>query len=294
MLRNISKSFVESWEICGEATRRKYFDDPPTFEPMGFPAHLGIAIHRAAELWYKCRMAGEKDYTAAQLTTLAENEFKSACSKGVFLPQHLVNQAEVLQARAAANIPGLVDSFIANMGNLPVSQSEMMLTTDSGLLLYNTPIDYKGILDILTIDQDGNLVIHDIKTTTKAFSQSKADGSYQATMYFHLAEQRLGHRPAKMVFHVFKILKTKIVYDTVETTRTDEDMIFLEKRINSILACVDYGIFPPASSGSWKCNVSTCFFWLSCPYITDGAKQRYMDFLEHPTSGLSLPEGEED
>ena len=117
------------------------------------------------------------------------------------------------------------------------------------------PLDYKifGILDLVLRDANGELLIVDIKTSSKSMSQSTADSDSQMTCYSTLLASKkylFPTAPVRCRFDILRKLKqTKL--QQVYTTRTAEDRKRFCKIAGKVLEAIAAGIFLPQPG--WMC-----------------------------------------
>lgn len=276
MLRSISQSFLTSWDICPEATRRKYIYSEPSF--IGIDGHIGLSFHKVVELDLKSIFTSDLKLGKKTLLGTGHLEYVLSLERGVYIAREDMQNAGQLMADGKNMVDRLVEYYVDNhAGKLRPTAIEEVVIMESPFEYMGESLPIKGIVDIITKTKKGGIIIRDTKTSKKKWSQDKADTSYQATIYHAAVKELYGKAPEKIIFDVYIKGKKAIDYEEVETTRTDEDFEFLKKRITQILGCIQQGYFPPSDPGHWHCTPKWCNFWLSCPYITNQAKTDYLD-----------------
>jgi putative RecB family exonuclease len=131
---------------------------------------------------------------------------------------------------------------------LPLSAT---LFTDEG-----QPTDFKliGVIDLLLMDENRELIVVDNKTAAKPMAQSTADDDNQMTAYSYLLASNkfvFPTAPVKCRFDLLrKLKKPKVEY--VYTSRTAADRKRFARIANAVLAGIDAQIFMPARS--WMCG----------------------------------------
>jgi putative RecB family exonuclease len=131
---------------------------------------------------------------------------------------------------------------------LPLSAT---LYTDEG-----QPTDFKliGVIDLLLMDENRELIVVDNKTAAKPMAQSTADDDNQMTAYSYLLASNkfvFPTAPLKCRFDLLrKLKKPKVEY--VYTSRTAADRKRFAKISNAVLAGIDAKTFIPARS--WMCG----------------------------------------
>jgi putative RecB family exonuclease len=130
---------------------------------------------------------------------------------------------------------------------LPLSAT---LYTDDG-----TATEFKlvGVLDLLLMDEAGEIVVVDHKTAVQPMNQAAADDSLQMSAYAYLLATNKYVFPTSTVkcrFDVLRKLKTPKL-EQVETIRTAQHRKRFAKIANAVLAGIDAGIYMPQAS--WMC-----------------------------------------
>ena len=111
------------------------------------------------------------------------------------------------------------------------------------------------------IEEKGNTVICDWKTSAKKWAEDKADKDGQATLYCRAFKNMTG-KTANFRFDV--ITKTKIPsVQILETSRTDEDCNRLLKVFRNVEKGIQAGVFLPNDS-SFACACGSCEFKSKC------------------------------
>lgn len=119
-----------------------------------------------------------------------------------------------------------------------------------------------GFIDM--IGNDG--VPIDIKTSSKKWSQERADNDLQATFYLAALEQlQMVQLPAKFRYMVFTKTKHPDV-QIIETERTHKDVFTLYGLVNEVWQAICREVFPPTDPGNWWCSHKYCGFWDVCEY----------------------------
>jgi len=139
---------------------------------------------------------------------------------------------------------------------LPLSAT---LYTDEGQL---TDFKLIGVIDLLLMDENRELILVDNKTCAKPMAQSTADDDNQMTAYSYLLASNkyvFPTSPVKFRFDLLRKLKTPKVQH-VYTSRTAADRKRFARISNAVLAGIDAQIFMPARS--WMC--SDCSHSKSC------------------------------
>jgi hypothetical protein len=123
-------------------------------------------------------------------------------------------------------------------------------------------------------------IIRDTKTKVKAPSATEADTSDQLSFYALLDKLDTGKVPDAMVLdHVVrtpggKKTKPKVYTKRQYTTRTDDDLRNLYRKLNVVTEAIEKEVYLPAPQGSWWCSKRMCQFWgTHCRYTRTGARR---------------------
>ena len=119
-----------------------------------------------------------------------------------------------------------------------------------------------GFIDLLLIDENGELIVVDNKTAAKPMPQKTADDSDQMTAYSYLLAASKYVFPTADVKCRYDILRKlqKPKFQQVFTTRTAVQRNRFAKLASGVLAAIDSGCFLPQPS--WLC--SDCGFSDRC------------------------------
>jgi putative RecB family exonuclease len=217
---------------------------------------LGSAIHTGlARYYWSLKKYGDPEPLSLLqdlvddhlIWDIGENEIPVAYKEG--------SDKESLLAAARR----LVETFYREVDPLEVVAIEQPLTAP----LYNeegNPTDVKliGVLDLIARQQDGNLILIDHKTASRAYSKDKIEQDLQMTCYSYLvcANKAYEMVPAKAkTLHSFNVLvklKKAPRLDVYHTTRTAADRKRLAKTISRVLRGIEAGVFIPHVG--WMCS----------------------------------------
>ena len=134
------------------------------------------------------------------------------------------------------------------------------LYTDAG-----EPTDFKlvGVIDLLLMDGNQELLVVDHKTAAQAKSQSTVDEDLQFASYAYLLGANrfvFPTAPVKCRMDVLRKLKTGPKLEHYHTTRTSQDRKRFAKIANAVLMAIGNRVFVP--NRSWLC--SDCPFLSAC------------------------------
>jgi len=119
-----------------------------------------------------------------------------------------------------------------------------------------------GIIDAL----DHDMVVHDLKTATRAPQRAGAEHSLQATVY-HVLCCLSGLNVRRISFEY--LVEKKKGFDThVErVSRDSRDVKALVYRIRALMHARETGSFPPTLPENWWCSERFCGYYKECPYV---------------------------
>jgi hypothetical protein len=278
LLHSINPSFITAWDICPEATRRKYIYGEPS--PIGIDGHIGLSFHKVVELDLKSILTSDLKLGKNSLLGTGHLEYVAGLERGVYIPREDIPRAQQIMSEGKNMVDRLVEYYVDNPENKIVKYRphavEEIVTMESPFEFMGQQLPFKGIIDVICKVKN-SIIIRDTKTSKRKWSQEKADTSYQATVYYAAAKELYGKAPDNIFFDVYIKNKKGVDYEEIETKRTEEDFEFLKRRVQQILGCMQEGYFPPCDPNHWHCTPKWCNFWLSCPYITNRSKQDYLD-----------------
>jgi len=128
-------------------------------------------------------------------------------------------------------------------------------------LIEGLPIPIVGVIDLMEQDESGTVIITDFKTSSKSYSADEVDNSQQLTIY-NMAVNANGYRDREILLRFDVLIKTKVPkFEQYYTTRSNEDMKRITKRILSVWDGIRKGVFIPNDT-NWKCK--GCFYKNHC------------------------------
>jgi putative RecB family exonuclease len=124
-----------------------------------------------------------------------------------------------------------------------------------------------GVFDLVEADPSGTIIVSDLKTACRDYSNHDISRNFQLTLY-GMAAKATGYRDREILLRFDCLIKTKAPrFEQHYTARTETD----ERRAVSkmMLACegIDKGVFIP-NDGSWKC--AGCGYEKECNRILNG------------------------
>ncbi len=128
------------------------------------------------------------------------------------------------------------------------------------LELEDFPWPVIGFIDLVETDEQGNLLITEYKTSSKAYSTNQIDLNEQVTLY-HLAVQNL-YPNKQVITKIDCLIKTKTPkFEQYYTYRCSDDHNRFVKIAREVARGIEAEVFIP-NLGSWKCGY--CEFKTAC------------------------------
>ena len=257
-MTKVSQSQLNLFLNCAEAYRRRYIEGE--IIPPGVAMLRGTGVHGAAEENHKQKRDSGRDLPVKDLADIAASTFDRAVGRqGYWLaPEERTVGGKLVLGRAkdaAVRLTGLYADAVA-----PAIQPD--LVEEFVEIALPDDVTMTAILDVTT--QDGRL--KDLKTAARSKSQADADGSLQLSWYSLAYRAKKGVDPTGIDLEV--LVDTKVPkHQRLTTTRTKRDFEVLIARLNTMLAAVKAGVFPPAAVGAWNCSEKWCGYWETCPLV---------------------------
>lgn len=223
--------------------------------PASIP--FGKAIHVAVAQYYRKLKAEGKPPALGDLVRV----FAALWNKESADPRMLYKEDETADELFKRGI-ALLKVFLGEVRPQRIEAVERPFAVD--LIDYRTgevfPVKLVGVFDLVESDEAGNLIITELKTAARKYTEEKIDASLQGSIYSYALEQ-LGHlttgRSTLIRYDV--LLKTKkpamerhfVVRDTFAHRR----MVAVTR---DILRAIEHEVFSPVVD--WHCK--------ECPFKT--------------------------
>ena len=260
-LDHLSYSSIHSYQMCPRAWKYHYVDKLPTRTSTALV--FGSAFHEAIEDYVRQRTID----TVVQSDDRVREKSLLTCWQ-----QHWAKQLEQNNIDWRNDTPESME----NLGVSILSSQEVIDTLDGltplvtgdhihiedkiTLNVPSVPIPVVGYIDIITADG----VPGDFKTSSRRWSNSRADDEQQAAFYLAALNQAGTPLQAANPFRYYVFTKTKKpTAQTIETTRTPGELLWLLDMIRSVWEAIDAGAFPMNPS-TWKCSPKWCEYWDIC------------------------------
>ena len=260
---HISYSQIFTYLACGLKYKFQYVENRP-FERISSNLFFGSAIHSALERFYRTWKEKGTQETLKNTTELFCDSINLELDK---------SDLPVLFKREAPDRDSLIQMGVSVLeafhGSIDLNGYEVVdielplsatLYSDSG-----EPTDFKlvGVIDLLLMDKNQELLVVDHKTAARTKSQSTVDEDLQFTSYAYLLGSNrfvFPTAPVKCRMDVLRKLKTAPKLEHHHTTRTAEDRKRFAKIAVAVLKAIGNRVFVP--NRSWLC--SDCPFPSAC------------------------------
>ena len=262
---HVSHSQIFTYLACSLKYKLQYVENR-RLERISSNLFLGSALHTCIERYYK----SIKDKGTVESLKVLEELLEDCLSLEI---DH--SDIPIIYKKEAPDRQGVTDmgksllkAFYENVDltgfeivdvELPLSAT---LYTDEG---ESTDIKLIGIIDLLLMDDAGELTVVDNKTAAKAKSQSAVDDDMQFSAYAYLcASNRLifPKSPIRCRMDVLRKLKTP-KFEYYHTIRTADHRKRFAKIANAVLHGIESRVFIP--NKSWLCSdcgfIDACSVW---------------------------------
>jgi putative RecB family exonuclease len=233
-------------------------------ERISIALPFGKATHAAEELFYRSIKNGRNKEPLNALLQKFEEVLVRGLKKNAGTPviwkKNMPDKAGAIEMGKS-----MINSFYESMdlSGYQIVEVELPLSarlyTDSG-----TPTEFMlvGILDLLLMDENNEVMVVDNKTAAQPMAQKAADDDNQMTAYAYLLAANKYVFPTASVpcrFDVLCKLKTPKLQN-VHTVRTAQARKRFAKTANAVLAGIDAGIYVPQPN--WMCG--DCAYTEAC------------------------------
>lgn len=264
---HISHNQIFTYLNCSLKYRLHYIEGRP-MEKVSVALPFGSAIHSAVEMYYRTL----KNRSTREPVNAIMERFETCFELEIENQQApIIYKKETPDRKTAIEMgKSMLQVFYENNIVKPEQIVDIEYPLSARLYKENgEPTDFLlvGIIDLLLVDDNQEILIVDNKTASKSMAQSTADEDNQMTAYSYLLASNkfvFPTAPVNCRFDVLKKLKAP-TFEHVSTVRTADQRKRFAKLASSVLNAIDAGIFIPQSS--WMCSdcgfVSACKTWHS-------------------------------
>lgn len=251
---HISYSQIFTYLACSMKFRLQYVESRP-FERVSSNLFMGSGVHTAIERLYRTM----KDKGTLEPLPVLLELYEDCVALEI---DH--SEVPIIYKREAPDRQSVIDLGKAMLAVFHESMDlsgHRIVDVEAPLAatLYTEEgeaTEYKliGIIDLILMGEDGEIVVVDNKTAARAKSQSAVDDDLQFSAYAYLAAANkltFPTAPIKCRMDVLRKLKTPKL-EQYHTTRTAEDRKRFAKITNAILNGIENRVFIP--NRSWLCS----------------------------------------
>jgi len=251
---HISHNQIFTYLNCSLKYKFHYVEGRP-MERVSIALPFGSAIHSAIEMYYRTlKMHQKREQVEAiieRFETCLELELDNTRVPVIYKKETPDRKTTIEMGK------GMLRAFHANNTVMPDQIVDVELPLSAQLYTDNgEPTDFLlvGILDLLLMDENQEVLVVDNKTASKPMSQKTADDENQMTAYSYLLAANKFVFPTANVkcrFDVLRKLKTP-TFEQVSTFRSADQRRRFAKIASSVLNGIDAGIHVPQAS--WMCT----------------------------------------
>ncbi len=232
-------------------------------ERISIARPFGSAIHSAIEMFYRTlKIKGQREPIGAiteQFQTCLELDLENIRVPVIYKKDTPDRKATIEMGRE------MLKAFYESNTVMPERIVDVELPLSARLYTDESkPTDFLlvGIIDLLLVDENQQVLVIDNKTASKPMAQTTANDDNQMTAYAYLLASNKYVFPTadvKCRFDVLRKLKAP-TFEQVSTVRTADQRRRFAKIASSVLSAIDAGIHIPQAS--WMCV--DCGFASAC------------------------------
>lgn len=208
---------------------------------------LGSVMHKVLEAFHQSRWKEEKKISLEDLLQRFEQQWSETAKK----------QKEIRYKEGRSYESCLEEGrelIVLYHQRLPEDSFQILATELAfSFEIPGLPVPIVGVMDCVYLDDGGNLIIIDYKTSGRSYSKEEIDKSLQLTLY-HMAALHDGYTEGEILLRFDCLIKTKTPkFEQYYTVRTAEDVQRAERKIQQVWNAIESGVFVPNDT-SWKCS----------------------------------------
>jgi putative RecB family exonuclease len=254
----ISKSQIQTYLIC---PRKFYFQyvmgAMPEFTPASLP--FGTALHAAVATFYR---SIKETGTRPELVSVTD-KFEAEWEKEVSIQRVSFRGKTSVDSHLDLG-KALLQKFYEEVQPRKVEAVEYPFAVALSDPNTGLPLDVclVGIVDLIESDDEGNLIIAELKTSAKRYAESQGENQLDGMIYAY-AMDRLGFRTTNVetLIRYDVLVKTKSpAFQQIYFNKTPQDYGRLARWIQEVLQAIERESFFP--NFGWACN--NCQFRRRC------------------------------
>ena len=240
--KHISFSELKKWTACPYARYLSYHKKLKLFTGNSYTA-FGEAVHKTIEEAYEEGLNLVQKFTSSELGDYFEQNLKESLS-GLSHESRIVKVEDPMPTQGRNIFESFQDEFVAFFGEqLKVFSIEEELYELVDLEDLEGEYHFKGFIDMVLVDENGQYHIIDWKTCSWGWDMKKRTDPmvvYQLTLYKHFFSKKHGIDPSKISTH-FGLLKrtasknrVEIFTVTNQARRTKNALVALDRAVKNI------------------------------------------------------------
>lgn len=262
-LDHLSYSSINSWLMCGANWKFHYLDKIKT--PTSIPLVFGSSFHNTIESFVTQAITKPKKQQSIEEIWLEKwnKEITSTDENGEIIPRVDIDWADDSpEYHCNEGLRLLTNPDIYNgILSIKAGQDEAGAKVERKVELNvpGVPIPIVGYIDIITADG----VAGDFKTSSKSWTEDKAEGEIQ-TLFYLAAMNQMGIATPDWKFRHYIFVKTKTPkFQLLEHSHNPGQLMWLFKMIANVWKGIEAGVFPE-NANSWKCSPNWCEYYGIC------------------------------
>lgn len=246
---HLSYSSISSYLTCGRNWKYKYVDKAAT--PKSGEQFFGSVFHGVAEQYVVTGYTPITDLW--QMLWNEEKEKTEQIEWGDNSPELLFNEGiRMLSSKDVLNTLSAIKPLI-ELGE-PVIEKKIELRVPG------VPVPIIGYIDCVTSDG----VPVDFKTSSRSWTQDKAQSEIQPTFYLAALNQAGYKLNTERKFRHYVFVKTKTPQVQIwETRRSLQDIFWLFEMIREVWQGIQREVYTPNPT-TYLCDPKYCAYWKDC------------------------------
>lgn len=251
----VSQTQMNTYLLCSEQFRLKYVNGAS-------PSHrsselvFGSAVHATLAMFHNHM----KDFGFRQPSDLMCRVFDEQFAKAIGGNVPVLWQDADARERLVEQGRALVTLYVetAKIGKVLAVEQPFSLAPDRLPRAFAFTERVVGVIDLIEQDEDGSVVITELKTAARKFDDQRLQHDMPLSLYAAVANE-LGFSTAKLRFRVL-LKQKKPAMDVYDVRRDSWQLTETGRTMTQVLRAIDHGIFYPVRS--WAC--STCAYRAEC------------------------------
>lgn len=251
----VSYSQVSTYLLCPEQFRLKYVTGAaPSHRSselvFGSAVHATLAVFHQHLKDFAVRPVGE------EITSLFDEQFAEASRGAVPVLWQDADSPERLLAQGRELVRLYADTV--KIGKVLAVETPFSVEPSRLPRSFGFTEKAVGVIDLIEQDEDGSVVVTELKTAARKFEDLRLQHDMQLSLYAAVARE-LGFPTVKLRFRVL-LKQKKPAIETYDVRRDAWQLAETGRTMTQVLRAIDHGIFYPVRS--WAC--STCAFRSEC------------------------------